>query len=319
MFQIRKLAPGELITEPGFYDIPIDVHHGQPCDGPSVTSGILRTMEKGTPADVWAKWSANPDRWEQEDTDALRLGRAMAAFIETGLEGLEKVVNILGPDVPRRPSPAQYKAVEKGTASDESAEAVAFWRRTDRDPRILVRHTEWELMLNMAAALARDPAAEVALGASPEITMAWRDEMTGLWCLARPDQTGFSGMLTDYKKMHCSGFFSATFVDQKIEQFGYDQQMGFADTGFEYLTGHNADEIGLVCQADQPPYSVILRGIDREEIEEAKFLNREALDRIAECLASGEWPGPGEEVGNFVRSEARREKIRERMEAYGYD
>ena len=46
-FEIRTLADGELIAEPGFYNISLDRHHAQPCNGPSVTSGILRKMGIG--------------------------------------------------------------------------------------------------------------------------------------------------------------------------------------------------------------------------------------------------------------------------------
>ena len=45
MTEIRTLADDEQITEPGFYAISLDRHHSQPCDGPSVTSGVLRKME----------------------------------------------------------------------------------------------------------------------------------------------------------------------------------------------------------------------------------------------------------------------------------
>ena len=38
MTELLKLAPGELITKPGVYDIPIDYYHAQPCDGPSISS-----------------------------------------------------------------------------------------------------------------------------------------------------------------------------------------------------------------------------------------------------------------------------------------
>ena len=50
--EIRTLAPGEKITEPGFYRIDLDVHHSQCCDGFSVTSGVLRNIHLKTPGEV---------------------------------------------------------------------------------------------------------------------------------------------------------------------------------------------------------------------------------------------------------------------------
>ena len=75
MTQILTLKDDEKIAEPGFYAISLDRHHNQPCDGPSVTSGVLRAMELQTPADVWAFSRLNPDRFEKEQTTALPIGR----------------------------------------------------------------------------------------------------------------------------------------------------------------------------------------------------------------------------------------------------
>lgn len=102
--EIRTLDGDEVITEPGFYNISLDRHHSQPCDGPSVTSGILRTMELATPADVWAFHQLNPDRWEKPETKALLLGRAMAAFIEGGQDLLREQFFVITDDDPSRPT-----------------------------------------------------------------------------------------------------------------------------------------------------------------------------------------------------------------------
>jgi hypothetical protein len=174
---IRILAPGEQITEAGFYNISLDVHHGQPCDGPSVTSGILRTIEHGTPADVWAFHKLNPNRWEKPETDALRLGRAMAAWIEGGMDAVAKEYLVLPEDKPnrptdamlesyrsngsgdlsmfailpekrpRRPSQAQIEAVQNGVGSDTAVEAVRFWHAIDQDPRTYVTQAEFDAII----------------------------------------------------------------------------------------------------------------------------------------------------------------------------
>ena len=91
-FEIRTLAKGEKITENGFYNITLDRHHDQPCTSVSVTSGILRKMDPliGDPAEVWATHKLNPDPWEKTDTEAMKLGRAMAAMVEGGYEELKR-------------------------------------------------------------------------------------------------------------------------------------------------------------------------------------------------------------------------------------
>ena len=317
-FEIRTLAEGEKITEPGFYAIHLDVHHSQPCDGPSVTSGVLRKMELGTPADVWAFSKLNPDRWEQNETPALRLGRAMAAYIEGGEEGLLREFNLLPENKPRKPTPAQIAAYKEGRASDKALESIRFWQAVEEDGRDIITKAEFDTFVDMGKVLVKDPAAAAALGGIPEITMAWKDELTDLWCLARPDQVSFSGMLSDYKKVSTQGRpFNHRLVDQRITQHGYQLQMAFAAEGFFQLTGEWPDQVGLVFQMDQPPYFVILRAIDEEDLSIGKFRNHEALYRFRECLDSGYWPGPGDDVGSYQRPEWHREMMIERMNQAG--
>jgi hypothetical protein len=318
MTSIRELGPKQIITEPGFYQMPLERHHNQPCDGPSVTSSILRTMEIATPADVWAFHPLNPQRWEQEEKKALRLGRAMALYVEGGLERLEEGFRVLPANKPSRPTLAQEIAYREGRASDAAIRSILFWRDVAEDPRDAITEAEWELLANMGKALKRDPAASAALGGIPEITMAWKDEVNDLWCLSRPDQISFSGMLSDYKKVSTQGRpFSARLVDHRITEHGYHQQMAFAAEGFEVLTGNWPDEVGLVFQSDTAPHHVILRAIEEEDLRFGLFQNRRARARFRECLDSGHWPGPGEHIGSYRMPDWFRERLIEEMQVAG--
>lgn len=317
-YKIHTLEKGELITEPGFYNIPLDQHHGQPCDGPSVTSGVLRRMKDHGPSKVWAYHALNPEAWPDEDTQALRLGRAMAALVEGGIEELEKHFMILPDDRPRRPTKDQLRALREGRETATARRSIAFWGEMDRDPRDKLSETEYELICNMGLALAKDPSASAALSGLPEITMAWKDLKTDLWCLARPDNVSFDGSASDYKKVNTGGKpFSQWLVDDRLEFNGYDLQMAFAAEGLEQLTGVWPEVVGLVFQEDKPPFDSILRGIPEEDLRFGQFYNHQSLRRFRECLDSGHWPGPGEHTGSFHRSEKRREAILEEMNVAG--
>lgn len=317
-FEIRTLANGEKITEPGFYNIPMHVHHNQPCDGYSVTSSVLRTCELGTPADVWAYHPNNPEREDNTDSVPMKLGRLMALLIEDGLTGLEKGCYILPTPKPNRPTAAQIEKYKAGEGSDAGIKSIEYWAKHDSDPRENVTKEQWDLIVKMGGVLAKDPAACAALGGIPEVTMAWQDESTGIWCLARPDQISFSGMVSDYKKIATKGgYLNGYVVDGRIMQHGYDMQMAFACHGFEQLTGNWPDQVGLIFQWDKPPHHVILREIDQEELRIAEFRNNRALRTIAECTKSGHWPGPGEHVGRFIRNEKQRERLINEMQIEG--
>jgi len=308
--EIVDLEPTQKVIAPGFYRMPLSQHHSQPCDGPSVTSSTLRKMELHTPADVWAFHQLNPDRWEEDDRPALRLGRAMAAYVEGGPEEVERHFYVLPKDKPNRPTPQQLKAYEENRATEKGAQSVEFWAKVEKDPRDILTEPEWEMICNMGKVLAADPAASAALGGEPEITMAWYDEESKLWCLARPDNLSFDGLLSDYKKVNTMGRpFSARLVDHRITDHGYHMQMAFAAEGFKALTGEDPSAIGLVFQHDAAPHHVILRGIEEEAIGYGKAQNRRARLRFRECLDSGYWPGPGEHVGSYLLPDWLRERL----------
>lgn len=318
MTTIRTLAPGQKISEPGFYNIPLSVHHGQPCDGVSVTSGILRTMELQTPADVWAFHQLNPFRWERPQTDALRLGVAMALYVEGEKYRVLEGFRLHPEDKPRRPTATQIKAYDEGRFTEASQISVEYWRAVDAEPQDYLTFAELDLICTMGKVLAADPAAAAVMGGIPEVTMAVQDERTGLWLLSRPDTVNFDGSVTDYKKMAPGGRpFSYRMVDQRITDYAMDMQIAFAAEVFEALTGTWPGVAGIVAQSDTAPHHVILREISEEDLRFGQFRNRRAIDRFAECLASGDWPGPGADVGAYQRPEWQRTMLLEQMQISG--
>ena len=316
---IWSIGPDEQITEPGFYNITLDRHHSQPCDGPSVTSGVLRTMELHTPADVWAYSLLNPHRYEREETDALRLGKAMAAYVEGGLDEVAKHYLVLPADKPRRPSAPQIAAYERnGFWSDAAKEGAEFWAAVDADGRDPLTDDQIRMICQMGEALAKDPAVSVLMGGVPECTMAYRDEATGLWVLSRPDNVSFDGSVTDYKKLSTQGRpFTHWLCDRRIEQHGYHMQMALARDAMTRLLGDTPDSVGLVFQHDKPPYSPILRGLDKQTLNIGTFQNDRSLRRFAECLESGFWPGPGEDVGTYQMRDSLYQRLLEEMQTAG--
>tara|TARA_R110000782_G_scaffold124934_2_gene216526 strand:+ start:1030 stop:1998 length:969 start_codon:yes stop_codon:yes gene_type:complete len=317
-YEIIDLPEGELITEPGFYRISLDRHHNQPCDGVSVTSGVLRKMNKHGPSKVWATHILNPNRHEPKRTDALRLGSAMAAFIEGGIDGLNAEYQTVAENAPNRPTKAQLQALKEGRASKTAIASIAFWEEVDRDGREVIKEHELELMAAMGLALSQDPAASAVLGGEPEITMTAYDERNKLWLLSRPDNMNFQGLMSDYKKVNTQGApFDGYFCDRRIEDHGYYCQMAFAADVFERLTGVWSDQSGLIFQEDTAPYDCILRGLSEEDLRFGQFLNNQAARQFRECLDANHWPGPGEVVGMFHMREERRLALLEQMQTAG--
>jgi hypothetical protein len=316
--EIIELADDKQIDRPGFYRLPLSRHHNQPCDGVSVTSGILRTMELQTPLDVWSFHVLNPNRWEKKETDALRLGVAMACFVEGGKERVLQSFRIHPEDKPRSPTAAQIAAYDEGRATEAGQISVEYWRAVDAEPDDYLTLAELENICTMGAVLAADPAAAAVMGGIPEVTAAWFDEATQLWVLSRPDTVSFDGTASDFKRISTQGRpLTPWLLDRKIEQFGYHQQMALADEAFQMLTGERLTSVGLVFQTDTPPHHVVLREIDPEALAIGTFQNRRARARFRECLDSGYWPGPGDDVGAFQMSEGFRTRMLEQMNVAG--
>lgn len=307
---IRTLLPEEQITEPGFYRIPLSRHHNQPCDGVSVTSGILREMETKTPADVWAFHALNPDRYAKKETEALRLGVAMALFVEGGPHRVLEGFSIHEEDKPRRPTEAQKKSYEAGTASDAAIRSVEYWQAVEAEPSSWLTQEEFAEICAAGAVLQADAAASAVLAGMPEVTMAWKDEETGLWVLSRPDTISLDGVVTDYKRMAPAGRpFGPWMVDRRIEESAIDMQLALGAEGMQRLMGDWPTAVGIIAQSADKPYHVIPRSFDDEWLQIARWRNRRSLRRFAECLASGHWPGPGEHIGTYQP----RDNLRERL------
>jgi len=336
MIQIHDLAEDDWITEPGFYRLSIDRHHAQPCMSPdereafeadgtmppitavSVTSGVLRRMLEHGPSKVWATHYLNPNRYPEKETEAKILGRAMAAIVEGGVEMLHQQFQVLPDHRPARPTKQQLRALAEGRESQSARRSIAFWSDVDKDPRAKITEAQYELLVTMGGALANDPAAAYCFGGEPEITMAWQDERTGIWCLSRPDNVRMDSTITDYKKVNMQGGpFIPARCDALIERHGYDMQMAFAAEGWQRETGNPPSAVGLAFQEDEPPYEVILREIDAEALSIGAFYNRQSLTRFAECYAAGHWPGPGDDTGVYQMSDARREAALSEMQTAG--
>lgn len=315
MIQITDVRPGAKISRPGFYQIPMEDHHGQPCVGPSVTSGGLRRIERHGPEYFWAYSALNPEALPDVDSPAKKFGRLVAAFVEGGVAGLTAHYKVLPEDAPQRPTAPQIRAFERDGYWSESAEPrAAFYESWDADPREEIAASDMEQLTAMMTALARDPASEIAFFGIPELDMIWQDEETGLWCLSRLDIVGLDGTLVDHKT--CTpgaAAFNGAYVDRKITDFGYYQQLALAAEGWEILMGHPPSATGIFMQRTDAPWSTILRNVPADAIEIGRYQNRRARRLIRKGLDTGHWPGPGEEMGSYEMPDWLSKRLRQDM------
>jgi hypothetical protein len=84
-----KLAPGELITKPGVYDLTMAELSRPAGDGPSISSSGLRTIWSRSPAHFFEESSLNPVPKEPEERPHFSLGRAAHHLLLQGRKGFD--------------------------------------------------------------------------------------------------------------------------------------------------------------------------------------------------------------------------------------
>lgn len=212
-------------------------------------------------------------RWHQDnpddhDTPSRRLGRATHT-LALDPESFERTY-------------AVYDGARRGTNDYKAFEAA----NVGRD---ILKATEFDEARAIAAAVQSHPVlAPYREGARYELTATWTDAATGLRCKARPDWLPGSGdVLIDLK--------TSTTIDGRrfgnlAARMGYHCQLAHYKAGLE-ACGHPVERVVLVAVESAAPYDVAVFELDNDALQAGREKVDELLARLAECQASGRWPG----------------------------
>jgi exodeoxyribonuclease VIII len=202
---------------------------------------------------------------EREDTPSLRFGRAVHC-------------RVLEPD-----AWASRYAVWDGHRRGKAWEQ---WEAEHAGFEILTA-AEHERARACADAVIAHPVARRHLhDGIRERALSWTDEETGLPCKARVDSV--NGHLLELK--------TAADIDPRrfaaaAYRYGYHGQLAFYGDGLIASGFALESDPALVCVESVPPHDVIVYAIDSGLLELGREYYRSCLRRLAECLASDEWPG----------------------------
>lgn len=267
---------GQPIRAPGIYDgVAMEVYHGPNlCDGPSISSSGLRTIENESPLHYWVNSPYNPDREPEEANDAFDFGRAAHTLL-LGEQGFREKFAV---------RPKEWK--------DWRTDAAQQWRRDMRKAgRSILTPADVEAIKKVADSLARHPVVQGGLlNGEIEQTIAWKDRATGVWLKARPDAMPRDRVVVDLKTCASADRCS---VSNALAEYGYHMQMALIGMGIEAVTGEapGNDDYVLVFVEKKAPYAVSIRPIDPEAIWYGRRQLRRAIDTFARCIESGDWPG----------------------------
>ncbi|KQW79751.1 hypothetical protein ASC65_14480 [Brevundimonas sp. Root1279] len=264
------------INQPGVYALPIEVYHGQPTVGPSISSSGLRTIWQQSPAHYYVDSALNPNRAPGEDRPAFAVGRLAHKLLLEGTDGLaEEFVT----------RPEQW--------SDWRTKEARVWR----DEQVLAGKTvitdaDLAAVTGMAESLATHPLVEQGiLDGFVERSLLWQDAKTGVWLKSRPDVIpNSSGLFADLKT-------TASVADDELARslasYGYHMQAALVGMASEAVLGRPMEEFALVWVEKAPPHCVRVTVLTGADIERGRMQLRSAIDQFARCLDTGRWPGPG--------------------------
>lgn len=260
----------DAIAEPGVYDLP----HVDYLAEPSLShSGARRILPPGCPA-KFRYWADHPP----EPTPVFDLGH-----------GAHKLILGAGPEL------VVVDADDWRTKAAREAKAEAH--AAGLTPLLVAEH---EQIQAMAAALREHPIAGSLFRPGegwPEASLFWRDLQTGVMLRGRldwlPERNNGRMILPDYKTTRSA---DPERLQRAIADYGYHTQ------GAWYLDGVRALELAddaafvLVMQEKDPPYLVTVAEPDAAALRIGRYLNRQAIDLYADCLAADAWPGFSDDV-----------------------
>lgn len=301
------------ITTPGPYDLPAEIYHGSPCDGPSLSHSGARLLVEDCPAVFWHGSPMNP-AFEPEQKREFDIGTAGHLIMLEPDFWNDRVVIVEGKTKDGKPSTG-YTSRD---AKDQRAAAYAAGKTPllpDQADRI---HA-------MRDALLEHPIARKAFrGGRAERSYFWRDSATGVWLKCRPDYEAPDLVrLVDYKTVTSA---HPRALSRRAYDHGHYSQAAWYLDGVERAAGVRPEEFWFVAQEPTAPYLVSVYKLTTRAIEWGQMQNRRAIDMFARCLGADDWPGyrdpktPDRDVAHVIDLPGYAEfQLQDRMDAGEFD
>lgn len=262
--------------EPGFhYDIPDADYHRDPCEEPSLSSGIARLLIERSPLHAWTAHPRLNPNFEPEEAKALDFGSAAHALI------LGKGAEIVVVDADSFRTKAAQEARDEARAAGASPILAADYARA----------------VEMAAAFRKQLDLNPALrrlwdGGQSEMTIVWSDGKT--WCRGRLDrfvEENNNITVFDLKTTSASAHPGA--VSRRLFDMGQDFQQAFYRRGIYDLRPSNIRtyEAIILTQEIEPPYALSATRLDAATWAKADDQVTTAIAMWQGCMAMNVWPG----------------------------
>lgn len=206
---------------------------------------------------------------ERTETPAMRLGTAAH-------------VAVLEPDT------WDDCYVVAGPMDRRTKEGKAAWAALQDDPRVVLTEAEAATAQAMAEAVRAHPVAAGLLSSgAPEVVLRWQEE--GRLCRGRADWLGDQHVI-DLKTGRQD---EPRWYGRTVAQRGIHGQLAGYRRGAAEAQGCPREwlEVYVVHVDSSPPHDVQVWRMGADVLEAGEALRGRLLRRLAECEASGVWPG----------------------------
>lgn len=267
--------------KPGIYDgMPAEEYHADPCDEPSLSSGIIKTLlfRSAKHAQVGHP-RLNPDFEPKESARFDLGGAAHDAFLQGGGSIVEvNPVNF----------PGKRGGIPDGWTNDAIREERDRIRSLGKLPILTENCTHIKGMLGVAhQAIARctDLSGITLNDGKSEQTLIWEEH--GVWCRARADWLhNAHALMLDFKTTDNA---EPNAWQRIMTNLMYHVQAAWYLRGLKALTGSDAKWAFLV-QEITPPYACSFVGMPPAFLALGNVICEDAIDKWRECLNTDTWP-----------------------------
>lgn len=193
---------------------------------------------------------------------------------------------------------------------------VTLWQdvrsrwRAENEGYIVLSVDTYEQLLGMRDSIMAHPAASALLKGSgvAEASVYWTDPATGELCRCRPDWWRADGVIVDLKSTEDA---SPEGFAKSLVNYRYHVQAPWYlagtqaawDAGHTIKPGCDASDFharphtfAFIAVEKRAPYAVAVYVLDSESHEIGSRLMRADLDMLAQCRATGIWPGYGDKL-----------------------
>ncbi|MEM9762869.1 MAG: PD-(D/E)XK nuclease-like domain-containing protein [Pseudomonadota bacterium] len=297
------------IASAGAYDLPEELYHGQPCDGPSISSTGIKKIIGDGPSAFFREWSGNPESEDAAPKKHFDIGRA-AHLMMLEPERVKDRVAIYPEDV----------LSSNGATSTKKARA--FEDETRKAGMTPIKQAEWDKLIAMRDRMEAHPHARRALiRGRAEVSLFWKEH--GVWLKVRPDfLPDRSGQyVVDYKTCHSLKKWET----DALKDLRYDISAAMYLRGVNAVTGIRPAGFLFLVQEKTAPFDVAMLALSIDALSSNMILKRGELDlmrgveRFAQCLETNQWPSPWEEPREIAAPGWLVHQIEKQLESETYD